>query len=181
MNILSLSFLSVTVFSMLLAQPNQQSSNKKSKKVQKTSKTETKAHSSESDQKFQNYMKDGDESELVPAMEVHTLNQETDTFNFVEELPLFPGGQEALMKFWTTNLIYPDLEKENGVQGNVYVSFVVNKLGEVVSVKVIRGVSKGLDNEAIRVVKMMPKWRPGKQNGKIVNTRYNLPVRFKLR
>lgn len=102
-------------------------------------------------------------------------------FIFVEIMPEFPGGDKALMKFLNNNTRYPTLASETGIQGTVFVKFVVNKDGEIGSV-VVEGAKKGggLEEEAIRVVKKMPKWKPGKQNGEAVAVYFNLPVSFKL-
>lgn len=95
-------------------------------------------------------------------------------------MPEFPGGQEAMMKYLSGQLKYPEEAVENGVQGAVFVTFVVERDGRISEVKVLRGIGAGCDEESERVVKGMPNWKPGKQNGKLVRTRYNLPIRFKL-
>lgn len=101
-------------------------------------------------------------------------------FMVVEQMPSFPGGDAALMKFLRDNVKYPHIAQEHGIQGRVYVSFVVGKDGTIRDVAVGRSVDPALDNEAIRVVKAMPKWQPGKQRGKSVNVKYMLPVNFVL-
>lgn len=106
--------------------------------------------------------------------------QVEEIFTVVEEMPSFPGGTGELMKFLSKNIKYPEIAAENGIKGRVMVSFVVNKDGKIVDVQVIRGVDPSLDKEAVRVVKSMPAWKPGKQSGKPVRTRYTLPVMFKL-
>ena len=98
----------------------------------------------------------------------------------VEVMPLFPGGEEKLFKYLSTQVKYPEEALENGIQGVVYVAFVVEKDGRINEVKLLRGIGSGCDEEAVRVVKSMPNWTPGKQNGKAVRTRYNLPFRFHL-
>lgn len=102
-------------------------------------------------------------------------------FTFVEQPPTFPGGDEALNKFLSNNIRYPHLATENGIQGTVFVSFVVDSEGNIKDVKTV-GQAKGggLEEEAIRVVKKMPKWKPGKQNGRQVSVQFNLPIRFTL-
>lgn len=101
-------------------------------------------------------------------------------FEVVEQMPSFPGGNEALMKFLRENVKYPVVAQENGVQGRVVVSFVVERDGSITDVKVVRSVDPSLDKEAARVVKSMPRWIPGKQNGATVRVKYNVPVSFRL-
>ena len=102
-------------------------------------------------------------------------------FTFVEQPPTFPGGEEALNKFLSNNIRYPHLATENGISGTVFVSFVVDSDGNIKDVKTV-GAKKGggLEEEAMRVVKKMPKWKPGKQNGRQVSVQFNLPIRFTL-
>jgi periplasmic protein TonB len=106
--------------------------------------------------------------------------EETQIFMVVESMPLFPGGETALYKFLAENIKYPQMAKESGIQGRVFVTFVVERDGSVTDVRVLRGIGGGCDEEAIRVVKNMPKWAPGKQRGKSVRVQYNLPVKFTL-
>lgn len=106
--------------------------------------------------------------------------EESKVFDVVEEQPSFPGGQGALMQWLSDNIKYPVIAAENGIQGRVIVQFVVSKTGSISNVNVVRGVDPSLDKEAVRVVKAMPNWTPGKQNGTTVNVRYTLPVTFKL-
>lgn len=105
---------------------------------------------------------------------------ENKVFDVVEQMPSFPGGPSALMKYLSENTRYPVVAQENGVQGRVVVSFVVEKDGHITDVKVVRSVDPSLDKEAARVVKSMPSWIPGKQNGSAVRVKYNVPVSFKL-
>lgn len=105
---------------------------------------------------------------------------ENKVFDVVEQMPSFPGGPSALMKYLADNIKYPVVAQENGVQGRVVVSFVVEKDGSITDVKVVRSVDPSLDREATRVVKSMPKWIPGKQNGSAVRVKYNVPVSFRL-
>jgi protein TonB len=102
-------------------------------------------------------------------------------FSFVEIMPQFPGGETAMMKFLQNNTHYPTMAAETGIQGTVFVKFVVDKNGEIGSV-IVEGAKKGggLEEEALRVVKRMPKWKPGKQNGEAVAVYFSLPVSFKL-
>ena len=101
-------------------------------------------------------------------------------FDVVEEDPVFPGGEKKLYEFLSKNLRYPEMAKENSIQGKVYVQFVVWKDGSIKDVKIVKGIHKTLDKEAFRVVNKMPKWRPGKQLGKVVNTKFTIPIKFKL-
>ena len=101
-------------------------------------------------------------------------------FTGVEEMPQFPGGEKALYAYVIKELKYPKMAKENGIQGTVYVTFVIQADGTITNPKVIRGIGGGCDEESIRIVKGMPKWIPGKQGGKEVIVQYNLPIRFKL-
>ena len=104
----------------------------------------------------------------------------TKVFDVVEEMPSFPGGQGALMSYLASNIKYPVVAQENGVQGRVIVSFVVERDGSISDVKVARSVDPSLDREAQRVVKSMPRWTPGKQNGQTVRVKYTVPVVFRL-
>lgn len=101
-------------------------------------------------------------------------------FDVVEQMPAFPGGMEKLMSFLQNNVKYPKQAQEKGTQGRVVVQFVVNKDGSVVEPTVVKSVSPELDQEALRLVKMMPKWQPGKQNGEVVRVKYTIPVSFRL-
>jgi tonB family C-terminal domain len=106
--------------------------------------------------------------------------EENKVFDMVEEMPSFPGGQAALMQFLLSNTHYPAVAQENGVQGRVTVSFVVEKDGSITDVQVARSADPSLDKEAIRVVKSMPRWTPGRQNGSTVRVKFNVPVTFRL-
>ena len=105
---------------------------------------------------------------------------ENKVFEVVEQMPSFPGGPAALMKYLSENIKYPVVAQENGVQGRVVVSFVVERDGSITDVKVARSVDPSLDREAMRVVRSMPHWIPGKQNGSAVRVKYNVPVSFRL-
>ena len=105
---------------------------------------------------------------------------EEEVFDMVEQAPQFPGGPAELMAWLGKNIRYPVIAQENGIQGRVICQFVVGSDGSVRDVKVMRGVDPSLDKEAIRVIQSMPKWIPGRQNGKAVSVRYTLPVTFKL-
>jgi protein TonB len=106
--------------------------------------------------------------------------EETKVFDVVEQMPSFPGGQSALLQYLSSNIKYPVVAEENGVQGRVIVTFVVEKDGSITDVKVVKSVDPSLDKEAQRVVKSMPKWIPGKQNGAAVRVKYTVPVTFRL-
>ena len=106
--------------------------------------------------------------------------EEQQIFQVVEEMPEFPGGMGECMKFLGKNIKYPTISQENGVQGRVIVQFVVNRDGSIVDPVVVRGVDPYLDKEALRVISMMPKWKPGKQRGKAVRVKYTVPVMFRL-
>uniref|UniRef100_UPI0040260EA3 energy transducer TonB n=1 Tax=Prevotella sp. TaxID=59823 RepID=UPI0040260EA3 len=106
--------------------------------------------------------------------------EETKIFTVVEQMPMFPGGDGALMGYLRDNIHYPTVAAENGVQGRVFVGFVVERDGSITDVNILRGVDPSLDREAMRVVKSMPKWTPGKQNGSAVRVKYRVPVSFRL-
>lgn len=101
-------------------------------------------------------------------------------FTVVEEMPQFPGGDGELLKFIAKSIKYPVIAQENGIQGRVICSFVVNRDGSVVDAEVMRGVDASLDKEALRVIATMPKWKPGKQRGKPVRVKYTVPITFRL-
>lgn len=98
-----------------------------------------------------------------------------------EIMPEFPGGDRALLNYLSRNVKYPLIAQENGIEGKVYVSFIIDEQGDIYDVNLLRGVDLSLDNEALRVVKGMPKWNPGKQGGKPVKVRYSVPIYFDLR
>jgi periplasmic protein TonB len=100
-----------------------------------------------------------------------------------EQMPEFIGGEEEMMKYLGSHIVYPETEKENGIAGTVYLQFVIERDGSISNVNTLRGVrgGVGLQNEATRIVQAMPKWLPGKQNGKTVRVQFNLPVNFRLR
>ena len=106
--------------------------------------------------------------------------KEEEIFVAVEQQAEFPGGQGALMKFLSNNIRYPESAQQNDIQGRVIVKFVVEKDGSIGNVTVVKGVDRDLDREAIRVVKKMPRWQPGKNNGVAVRSWFTLPVTFKL-
>ena len=118
--------------------------------------------------------------EYVPVEVEEEEVQEQEIFQIVEEMPSYPGGEQKLMEYVAKNIKYPQIARETGIQGRVFVGFVVEPDGSVSNVKVLRGIGGGCDEEAVRVVKSMPKWKPGKQRGKAVRVSYMLPVNFKL-
>ena len=120
--------------------------------------------------------------EVVVEQKVEKPKEEKkeEIFRSVEQMPQFPGGEAALMKYLQSHINYPPMAAENNVQGRVVVQFVVDKTGKVGEVKVVRSVDKDLDREAVRVCKSLPKFTPGRQNGQAVSVWYTLPVTFKL-
>lgn len=112
-----------------------------------------------------------------PAPKEEVTNK---VFDVVEVMPSFPGGQGALMSYLSSHTKYPVVAQENGVQGRVTVSFVVERDGSITDVHVVRSVDPSLDREAARVISSMPNWQPGKQNGSAVRVKFNVPVQFKL-
>lgn len=119
---------------------------------------------------------------IAPPVEAPVEEEEEEViFMVVETMPEFPGGQQALFKYLSENVKYPVIAQENGIQGRVICQFVVNKDGAIVDVEVVRsGGDPSLDKEAVRVIKSMPKWNPGKQRGKAVRVKYTVPVNFRL-
>lgn len=105
---------------------------------------------------------------------------EGEIFTVVEEMPGFQGGPEAMMKFISNNIQYPEKAQKKGIQGRVFVNFIIEKDGSVSSPKILRGIGSGCDEEALRVVGMMPDWTPGKQRGQAVRVSFNIPIRFTL-
>ena len=116
----------------------------------------------------------------VPTKEKPVEVEDNSTFIIVEQNPEFENGNKAMYAFLSKNIIYPVIAKENGIQGTVFVGFVVSKDGTIRNVEIKRGIGGGCNEEAIRVIKLMPKWKPGKQNGKAVNVAFTLPVKFRL-
>jgi TonB family protein len=109
------------------------------------------------------------------------LEKDNDTvFQIVEQMPQFPGGEKALMEYIGKNIVYPVEAKEKEIQGRVFINFVIEKDGSVSNVKVLRGIGGGCDEEAVRAVSSLPKWKPGIQKGKPVRVSYQIPILFKL-
>ena len=118
---------------------------------------------------------DTDEDEIIEIEE-----DDEEFFMVVENMPEFPGGDLGLMKFIQKNVRYPAIAKEYNITGKVYVSFIVDRQGKVTNVKIVRGVDKNLDAEALRVVSLLPKYRPGQQRGKAVRVMFTIPINFTL-
>lgn len=112
--------------------------------------------------------------------ETKVLKGEGDVFFVVEEMPEFPGGDGALREYIAATVKYPEIAKKKGIRGKVYISFVVDVDGSVIDVNVARGVDPSLDKESLRVVNLLPKWKPGKQKGKPVKVQYTVPINFAL-
>ena len=115
---------------------------------------------------------------------IDTLSSNIDsivlTGEFIEVLPEFPGGQEALFQFIKDNIKYPNEARKEGIQGTTYISFVIEKDGSISNIKWLRGIGAGCEEESMRVISMMPKWSPGTQRGKEVRCRFILPVKYTL-
>lgn len=124
------------------------------------------------------------EGTFVPTYDVYTDEDDDDSdplpFVSIEDKPEFPGGQNELLRYLAKATKYPEQAKEAGISGRVYVNFVIDKKGKVTNVSLLRGVHPLLDNEAIRVVKSMPAWKPGKQRNKPVKVLFNVPISFRL-
>lgn len=126
---------------------------------------------------------EADQESEVEIQEVYEEAEEysdEQVFVVVEDMPQFPGGTKALNKFINKTVRYPAIAQENGITGRVFVGFVIDRDGSVTQVRVLRPVDPALDKEAIRVIKAMPKWKPGKQRGKPVRVSYTVPINFQL-
>ena len=121
-----------------------------------------------------------DQVRVVEEPKPEPKPKEDEIFVAVEQQAEFPGGMAALMKWLSNNIRYPEAAQQNDIQGRVIVKFVVEKDGSIGTATILKGVDKDLDREALRVVKKMPKWQPGKNNGQAVRSYFNLPVTFKL-
>tara|TARA_B110000046_G_C12863165_1_gene342735 strand:+ start:61 stop:504 length:444 start_codon:yes stop_codon:yes gene_type:complete len=126
---------------------------------------------------------ESDEDDVIEFVDIPEVIEEPQIFTIVEENPEFPGGEAALFKFLGKNTKFPAIAKDAGIQGIVYVQFVVMEDGSINDdmITILRGVHPALDSEAMRVVKAMPDWKPGRQRGKAVRVYYKLPFRFTLR
>ena len=114
------------------------------------------------------------------AMAQNKKTSNDKVFEKVEDMPEFPGGEQAMMEFVAKNVQYPKEAMEKGISGRVLVGFIVEKDGSICETEVVKGIGGGCDEEAVRVVKAMPKWKPGKQDGKPVRVSFQLPIIFKL-
>ena len=128
---------------------------------------------------------DADENTIIEATPVVELKEEEEEeqvihFNILEDPAEFPGGERALYKYISDKVKYPVIAQENGIQGKVFVKFVINETGVVSNATVLRGVDPSLDNEALRVINSLPKFKPGKQRGKPVKVYYNAVINFTL-
>ena len=130
---------------------------------------------------FGNTIVIADDLSIVKEVEEEEVREEEKIFTVVETQPQFPGGEDSLYSFITTHLRYPEVAKYNGIEGKVFLTFVIETDGSITNVKILRDIGGGCGKEAKRVVEMMPKWIPGKQNGKPVRVQYNLPVTFELK
>ncbi|MDX5395698.1 MAG: energy transducer TonB [Hymenobacteraceae bacterium] len=108
------------------------------------------------------------------------VNTNEKPYHYVEQMPQFPGGSEALLKYLQENIVYPEVGVKNNIQGTNYIQFTVTREGSITDIVVLKSLALELDNEAVRVIKQMPTWIPGKQNGRAVPVRYTIPVRFQL-
>ena len=135
---------------------------------------------------FANVIGNDESGEVLKAKEmivnepVKPKEEENKVFDVVEQMPSFPGGMAALMAYLQKSIKYPPVAEENGIQGRVVCTFVVERDGSVTDVRVAKSVDPSLDKEAVRVVSAMPRWIPGKQNGQSVRVKYTLPVTFRL-
>lgn len=121
-----------------------------------------------------------DVAPVIQTVKEEEEEEEAQVFFIVEEMPEFPGGEAALRRFIANSIKYPQIAQENGIQGRVYVQFVVDRDGSITNASVARGVDPSLDKEALRVVNSLPKWKPGMQRGKPVKVSYTVPINFVL-
>lgn len=125
-------------------------------------------------------MDENTEIEIIEVEEEEVV-EEPEIFTIVEDMPSFPGGEAKLYEYLGKNIKFPPMAKDAGIQGIVFVTFVVKENGAIDGVRVLRGIGGGCDEEAVRVIKNMPSWKPGKQRGKNVRVQYNMPIRFILK
>lgn len=138
----------------------------------------------EIEEEFEFESTEADDATIIDAVPVIEDDSDDDgsneVFAIVEEMPQFPGGDMALLKYIRDHMDYPTIAVENGIQGKVYVYFVIDENGNVTNASIARGVDPSLDKEALRVINSLPKWKPGKQRGKPVKVSYNVPINFQL-
>jgi len=120
-------------------------------------------------------------TDIAYSSEKKEIEKEEEIFISVEEMPEFPGGDISLQRYIANAIKYPVVAQEIGIQGKVFVSFVIDEFGNITDVNIARGIDPSLDNEALRVIRLLPKWKPGKQGGKAVKVRYYVPINFELR
>ncbi|MCE1189891.1 MAG: TonB family protein [Ignavibacteria bacterium] len=120
------------------------------------------------------------EAEETKEKVVEENDARAEVFTYVEEMPSYPGGNDALLSYVAQNIVYPEIAKRASVEGKVQVSFVVGKDGRISNAEILKGIGAGCDEEAIRVIKSMPHWNPGKQNGRPVMVKVSIPIIFKL-
>ena len=151
------------------------------KEKQRKQKEETPKQSQfEEDDRIDTDAENNYSSDETIKKETLTKKEETKAFDIVDEMPQFPGGQAALLEYIAKNVKYPVVAEDNGIQGRVIVTFVVGRDGSITDAKVVKSVDPSLDQEALRVVEAMPRWQPGKIEGKPVCVKYTVPVQFKL-
>ena len=121
-----------------------------------------------------------DNRDMAALMQKEDSNETSEVFNVVEKMPEFPGGQDSLQSYLARNLHYPKQALAKGIQGRVFVTFIVEKDGSISEVRLLQGIGSGCDEEALRVIDMMPRWIPGQHRGKPVRARFVLPVKFTL-
>jgi protein TonB len=132
-----------------------------------------------------NYDKGSDDPNAImpdqmPNEDQQIVGEKIEPFTVVEQMPDFPGGEAELFKYLQKNIKYPEMARESGISGVVYVKFVVDKRGKISDIVLLRGIGGGCDEEAVRVVKGMPDWKPGRQNGMAVPVYFTLPIKFTL-
>lgn len=115
-----------------------------------------------------------------PEPEVICYEPDPDFYVTVERMPEFPGGEKELINYLQEKIIYPKDALKESIQGRVVVSFIIEKNGSLSSIEVVRGITASLDKEALRIIRSMPKWKPGEQRDKVVRVKYTLPIRFRL-
>lgn len=155
----------------------------KDEEVMKTQEEVTDSKLSISTADVKGNSKDADAVDLADLQQEQNQVVEDDNeklFTVVEQMPEYPGGEQNMFKFLKESIRYPQMAKESGISGTVYVTFVVSRTGQISDVKVVRGIGGGCDEEAVRVVRSMPAWIAGKQNGKAVTVQFNLPIKFTL-
>jgi protein TonB len=121
------------------------------------------------------------DANATDVADLKVVEEKEEPLTFVEQQPEFPGGIDALMKYLHDAIRYPAIASEMGITGRVTLQFVVDKHGKISNIKVLRGIGGGCDEEAVRVVKAMPPWKPGRQNGKEVPVYFTLPILFQLK